>query len=528
MVKQAMHVVVEAYQVVDQRRLVDAALGLGTAIECIEAYCAQHPGPWVRLVLAVRGQPLVDNPAPQDDVFILRLLAEAWEQRHGASVSQPLRDHFGARFDRPSFRPSPRQHPLAVLRVYSVDEFTDDYVDVLCFDVLIPERFVMGLEGLSWDSTAKGARTPQLRLWPFEGQVAAQTLPRRTVIDARGQWDLQPDATTWQHHSAPCCVTPRVLRGHGPHVWVGCKNHLLRISDGGDIARLAPHLPLPGLDRIIDLAPTADGAVWIATEYGLIHCSASGTWRHHPRFEPPIPITALAAAPDGALWLSTPGHLYTLDPEQQVRRTQSLSHGPIRQISVDAAGHVWISDDESLRCLDASGKTLLRRTKFEPNLRGHFTDPHGTCWLIGTGIYIQTDLSGKHLGWDFIDPPLARGRAWDYHPTHGPLLLEARGRLLSLSEHTVLLNSSPALPAAPPKVRFFSLACTAERVWLGTSHGLIGFDAADLGAGIAQGLDCWTELMAAEESYFAAAAPFLAGDPLDDELVSSDGRLSTS
>ena len=65
-------------------------------------------------------------------------------------------------------------------------------------------------------------------------------------------------------------------------------------------------------DRVVALAPGADGALWIGTEGGLARLDKDGRWQTYSTASSGLlddRVWALAPGADGALWIGTEGGL---------------------------------------------------------------------------------------------------------------------------------------------------------------------------------------------------------------------------
>ena len=151
-----------------------------------------------------------------------------------------------------------------------------------------------------------------------------------------------------------------------------------------------------GLSResVWSIARDAGGRLWVGTQFGLNYAARSGpklVWRRQ-RVAGVDMIRALAAAPDGSLWIGgAPGGLHRLNP--QTGRT--LAFGPseglksdnVRHLMVDGEGRVWASTRNGLF------RGAERNTRFEqivpsgaqPGGMFHMTmvDRKGQVWAAG-------------------------------------------------------------------------------------------------------------------------------------------------
>jgi ligand-binding sensor domain-containing protein len=80
-------------------------------------------------------------------------------------------------------------------------------------------------------------------------------------------------------------------------------------------------------DRVVALAPGADGALWIGTEGGLARLDKDGRWQTYSTAGSGLPddrVWALAPDADGALWIGTWGGS---GAARQGRALANLQHG---------------------------------------------------------------------------------------------------------------------------------------------------------------------------------------------------------
>jgi signal transduction histidine kinase/ligand-binding sensor domain-containing protein/CheY-like chemotaxis protein len=107
----------------------------------------------------------------------------------------------------------------------------------------------------------------------------------------------------------------------------------------------------------------ASGRLWAGTQFGLdsLEGKVEGELRWHPRLSG-VEIRALAAAPDGTLWVG--GHragLRQLDPRTGFVRTfgpsQGLTNDSVLHLTVDRGGRIWAAT------LDGLFRTVLPTSK---------------------------------------------------------------------------------------------------------------------------------------------------------------------
>jgi ligand-binding sensor domain-containing protein len=112
-----------------------------------------------------------------------------------------------------------------------------------------------------------------------------------------------------------------------------------------------------GLSResIWSMVRGASGRLWVGTQFGLNYADGHGErliWRRQPVTGVDM-IRALAAAPDGTLWIGgTPGGLHQLNPRTGLTRAfgpaEGLNSDNIRHLMVDGEGRLWASTRDGL------------------------------------------------------------------------------------------------------------------------------------------------------------------------------------
>jgi signal transduction histidine kinase/ligand-binding sensor domain-containing protein/ActR/RegA family two-component response regulator len=110
-----------------------------------------------------------------------------------------------------------------------------------------------------------------------------------------------------------------------------------------------------GLSResIWSIARDASGRLWVGTQFGLNYAEDSGgrvVWNEKP-IEGMEMIRALAASPDGSLWVGgSPGGLRRLrkNKVEVIGEQQGLTSNNIRHLMVDGDGRVWASTRDGL------------------------------------------------------------------------------------------------------------------------------------------------------------------------------------
>jgi signal transduction histidine kinase/ligand-binding sensor domain-containing protein len=203
--------------------------------------------------------------------------------------------------------------------------------------------------------------------------------------------------------------------------------------------------------RIVSMAQTPDGWLWLGTERGLFRFDGVTATRWRPPAGSGLPdeyVSALGATRDGTLWIGTfkglarwrGGELATY-PE--------LSGHMIDNVLEDHEGTVWIAtqraSDSGLLCSFREGTLRCEGGdgKFGRAVGSLFEDSSGKLWVSGvTGLWrIGRDAAGPIPVNDY-------GAGFQSLAADGDALLVADGRLRRLSDGRL-----EPVPWLPPDVR---------------------------------------------------------------------------
>lgn len=206
-------------------------------------------------------------------------------------------------------------------------------------------------------------------------------------------------------------------------------------------------LPLPGTEphAVSSLLPDG-GGWWIGTHRGLLHHDGRAAARslELPSAVRDVPITALAVAPGGRLWATTPLGLLRREGEdfELIRSQQGLADDACYALLLDRDGGLWVGSDGGLDRL-ISGPLIgytRRQGLLNDFVRTLAEDAEGRLWL------------GTRSGVQIVDPPTAAG--WDFR----------RSRVLDRDDGLV-------------DARIYAIAFDpGGQAWLATGHGIAVFD----------------------------------------------------
>ncbi len=166
-----------------------------------------------------------------------------------------------------------------------------------------------------------------------------------------------------------------------PLVW-GLDPRLAVTQLGHDVWTSAEGLPQ---DSIRAAAQTADGYLWFATTNGLVRFDGvSFTVFDSSHGLASKWVTALAADPDGSLWIGcdVPSGLlrYRNGKFQAVAPSFGLPSRAFRTLLVDSRGALWIGGDGGLARFDHGRISQMFTGSTESNVHVIFEYPAGTVW----------------------------------------------------------------------------------------------------------------------------------------------------
>lgn len=182
------------------------------------------------------------------------------------------------------------------------------------------------------------------------------------------------------------------------HLYIATQTHLYRYTIAGKQMKQIARLP----GEPHDMTVTTNGDLYlIFEEKGLrIITKQGGTFQ--PK-QPDEHFTALAASPDGTIWLTAlNGNVYHYFPsDRQMKRVDFLhnrNEAPLRDITVDGMGHVWTVSDQKI--VECNPNTMAFRiiSAADPQIRVDYfygienTDASHLC-INGAGAICQIESS---------------------------------------------------------------------------------------------------------------------------------------
>jgi len=189
-------------------------------------------------------------------------------------------------------------------------------------------------------------------LHPLIRGLLAVLLTVLALGSARADAGAGPLEVQFRSVTVPQNSVPAIAQDRAGLMWVATSQGLTRydgyrlrpIELAGDAAS-AKH----GLGWVRAMAPSADGRMWIGTEFlGLVaYDPVQDRVERHAEGAPQAPIRAVAEGRDGAVWVGTMGRgLYRYDPATRQVEPQALtSHGEpeARVLALQAGGDgtVW-------------------------------------------------------------------------------------------------------------------------------------------------------------------------------------------
>ena len=139
-------------------------------------------------------------------------------------------------------------------------------------------------------------------------------------------------------------------------------------------------------DSIRSIAQTTDGYLWFATGDGLARFDGASFTVFNGANTPllkQVPITAMAAAPDGGLWLGTGNSALMHYAGGIIGKIEGLTlpSASIRGLLLDAAGVLWIGADQGLARYQDGRGTPVFTGGYEANVHVLLEYPAGTMWV---------------------------------------------------------------------------------------------------------------------------------------------------
>lgn len=240
------------------------------------------------------------------------------------------------------------------------------------------QRVVPGADGAIWFGTDRGiARLLPDGAWqtlqdsdgPVDGSNPITSLARAPNGDlwvgAEQGLSRLDGGETWQaflSDALPSDITALETDAAGD-LWVGTGQGLLRMTpDLPEWIQIPDSPDWPANARVLALAATADGALWMGTAFqGVFRRDAQGNWRQFSEADGLAGSTvyAIAPAPDGSLWFGTEKGVGRLIPDgqwQSFGQADGLPAGNVRDILALADGSLLLAVADI-----AEGGSLIRR-----------------------------------------------------------------------------------------------------------------------------------------------------------------------
>lgn len=272
-----------------------------------------------------------------------------------------------------------------------------------------------------------------------------------------------------------------------------------------------------------------EGTPWLATQDGLVQILAQGRWEISDEASGlPSPLVWQATRDGlGQVWAHTQGGTAVLGAQGW----RTIKAGRMLRSFRDRDGSVWFGGNPGDRLHHGDPRTLAVTsypTPIPPGsefIYGIAREPNGTFWLLSNHTRLFRSATGPPFKWEAVTPPPGLGfhAFWTLHSLDdGQVLLGANGALFLCSgsrftpvegtlpqvPNLVCRDSKgrlvvgyftsqrltvhelqggvyrktaewPALEGIVPSLIVYALAFDpADRLWVGTSHGLAVLDAA--------------------------------------------------
>src|SRR5882724_11606635 len=172
--------------------------------------------------------------------------------------------------------------------------------------------------------------------------------------------------------------------------------------------------------NIADIAQTADGYLWIATEGGLYLFDGVQFERFQPAAGPPLlsdSVSALLPMPDGGLWIGYSdggASLLTKGKLRNYSREAGLGSNFVSMFASDQDGTIWAATSSGLERLENSHWTRIDNNWNYPAAKADsiYVDRRGTLWVTtgNTIVFLRKNEKQFHLtGLSFTDSVVMTG-----------------------------------------------------------------------------------------------------------------------
>jgi len=339
-----------------------------------------------------------------------------------------------------------------------------------------------------------------------------------------GRYDPARAAWKWWPHQdgAPQVIIQSLQTDSEGRLWLLFEgNGLGYLGPDGKMVYTPPPADLPLALSYMRLAVDARDRVWVGTFDGLVYRDTDGSFHRAPAsFHLPPGLAWPYLAPDGALWIAAGDGLYRVEDGEAVLKHRVPGQGHLTSLLQDRRGDLWVGTENNglfrigrrgverlppsssipggrISCLfeDAEGsiwvgangglfrlrETLVANVTRREGLSGDYTrsvleDQRGRLWVgSSTGLDVIEDGQVRHY-----PLPDSNGRA----PAVLSLAEDGKGQLWAgtygdgvfrISDSGLQHHGfSEELPAG--NIRALSVD-DADRVWVGTQHGVVMLDA---------------------------------------------------
>jgi len=252
-------------------------------------------------------------------------------------------------------------------------------------------------------------------------------------------WALDPTRTIsqFQHQSwttadgMPADIWA-ITQTRDGYLWLGSVNGLYRF-DGLRIERIAANLlPSPSIHAI---AATPDGGLWIGYErpVGVISFFKDGRVTNYPIKAPSsTSVHNIVLGSDGTVWISTPDNVLKFDGkkwkvvESDWGSSLGQAGGGVWQFGVAPDGTVWSKGERNLYFLKPGTSRFVKAENYSGGPEGFVLSKGGrlaTADAVTQKLY-ELPLTKEASG-ETLDPPQALAPI--PHPVFGPILLDGNG-----------------------------------------------------------------------------------------------------
>jgi signal transduction histidine kinase/DNA-binding NarL/FixJ family response regulator len=242
--------------------------------------------------------------------------------------------------------------------------------------------------------------------------------------------------------------------------------------------------------RVVCLATTADGTLWIGTAVGL---SQWVDGRAEPVSWPGLDgdaVTGLHAEPDGTLWIAARSRLWRRTPEGRIEPSPwdaALAGTRVHGVKRDGRGGRWVYTARGLYFDDGSGlRRYLNPEAAEGNYQQMLVDAQGGLWF-GDAEFGLVWLSGYWRSFATLtqqsDPAvrlsMRQAVAFAEDAEGGLLIGGEDGRLDRLDPTRQRIERNVVPPEALDKARLYALAHAGDgALWVGAAGRLFRRDGA--------------------------------------------------